>query len=294
MVLIHEEPDYPPVTYGVGRIRRIVGMAVLATAAVAAGALMAGLRDDALFTTLGFVFYLSAAWAVALEARRVHSPLPPVHDVRVDLRQGVQLAVVVVSTFVVSLAGLYLTLIVLSWPFEDWVTTTFLIPDEDKGFPDDLVHRALFTIETVALGPMVEELLFRGVMLHWWAQRWGLRRAVLASALIFGAMHFDPIGSTLFALVATALYMSFGTMLVPIVFHSMWNCTVIIMASFSEHSHAPAETLASFRAAWPIALAWLVVAAVALSLTIRGLRPPGGWQLPLLRYELGPLRHRTR
>ena len=271
-----------------GRIRRVVVVPVLLALGVGIGMTIADAPDGVMGTATGFVFYLALAWSIAVEARRVGSPLPPVHDLRLDARRGSQLAVLIVSTFVVSLAGLYLSLIALSWPLEEWVTNTFLRPDDDAGMPEALLHRALLTIEAVALAPIVEELLFRGVMLHWWAARWGVKRAVVASALVFGALHFDPLGTTLFAFVATALYMSFRTMLAPIVFHAMWNCTVTVLSWLPAGRERPDETIQAFRADWPWAALYLAAAAILLGIALRRLHPPDGWRLPPLRFEGGP------
>lgn len=265
-----------------GRIRHVLARTALVTAAAGFGMTLGGMPKEFLYTALGFVGYVTAGLAVAGESRRVGLPMPPIGDLTITATRARQLALVSSSTFIVSLAGLYLSLIVLSLPFGDWVSTTFLQPDADEVMPTGLVHRALFAIETVALAPLVEELVFRGAMLHWWSRTLGLRRAVLTSALIFGAMHFDPLGSTLFALVASALYMSTGTMLAPIVFHAMWNCLVTILTAVSSGSASEVETLAAFRGSWPVAAAGLLAAALVLRRAVLALRPPGGWRLPPL------------
>lgn len=266
-----------------GRIRHVVARTALVTAAAGLGMTLGGMPKEFLFTALGFVGYTTAGLAVAAESRRVGLPMPPINDLPLTAVRARQLAVVAASTLVVSLAALYLSLILLSLPFGDWVTTSFLQPDADELMPTGMVHRALFAIETVALAPLVEELVFRGVMLHWWSRTLGLRRAVITSAVIFGAMHFDPLGSTLFALVASALYMSTGTMLAPIVFHAMWNCLVTILTAVSEGAASEVETLAAFRGSWPVAVVALLAAGLVLSRAVRSLRPPDGWQLPPLR-----------
>ena len=270
-------PAAPPI----GRIRRVLATTALVTAGFGLGLSAGGMPGDLMLTALGFVGYITAGLAVGAEARRVGAALPPVGDLRITRRRAGQLTAITIGTFALSLAGLYLSLVVLSIPFEDWVTTTFIRPDDADVLPSGLVHRALFAIEAVALAPIVEELVFRGVMLHWWSRTLGLRRAVLVSALMFGALHFDPLGSTLFALVATALYMGTGTMLAPIVFHAMWNCTVTIVTAASAGA-SEQDTLAAFRAGWPMALAVLLAAALVLSRGLRSLRPADGWRLPSL------------
>jgi len=42
------------------------------------------------------------------------------------------------------------------------------------------------------LAPLVEELVFRGLLFGWIAGRWGGRAAFLVSSLVFAAAHVEP------------------------------------------------------------------------------------------------------
>lgn len=75
----------------------------------------------------------------------------------------------------------------------------------------------------VVMAPIVEEFLFRGVMLHRFTLKWGIRTAILISSFIFGILHADILGAFLFGVVMCILYIRTGTLIVPIICHMLNN-----------------------------------------------------------------------
>ena len=96
----------------------------------------------------------------------------------------------------------------------------------------------------VIIAPIVEEFLFRGVILHRFTVKWSLRTAVIASSIIFGLLHSDIIGAFIFALVMCILYIKTATLLVPILAHMTNNMLAYgtkIMSTFTpQYSGATA------------------------------------------------------
>ncbi|MFA0834905.1 MAG: type II CAAX prenyl endopeptidase Rce1 family protein [Methanobacterium formicicum] len=89
----------------------------------------------------------------------------------------------------------------------------------------------------VIAAPIVEELLFRGVMLHRFTFKWGLKKAILASSLIFGVLHADFIGAFIFGLVMCILYIKTGTIIIPIIAHMLNNMLAYAMQMLSNINH---------------------------------------------------------
>jgi membrane protease YdiL (CAAX protease family) len=89
----------------------------------------------------------------------------------------------------------------------------------------------LATVLTVSLlAPAFEELIFRGTILPFLAQRWGWTAAILASGLLFGAIHLQPAGLptlTGLGVVMGAAFRS-GGLLSAIIVHGLWNGTVLL------------------------------------------------------------------
>ena len=98
--------------------------------------------------------------------------------------------------------------------------------NEQQQWAYDLVA----TFQIVVLGPVVEETLFRGLLLHRWAVRWNLTAALWTSSLLFGISHVpSAIGSTVFGLVMAILYIETGSLLVPVVVHATNNAIACLI-----------------------------------------------------------------
>lgn len=81
-----------------------------------------------------------------------------------------------------------------------------------------------FTIFTIAiLAPVVEEFMFRGVLLKRMIAKTSMWGGILISSLLFGILHLDIIGAFLFGVVASLLYVRTNNLLVPILLHIINN-----------------------------------------------------------------------
>jgi membrane protease YdiL (CAAX protease family) len=141
-----------------------------------------------------------------------------------------------------------------------------------RSLPGDLVESAI--------GAIAEEWLFRGVLLHLWAQRFGVRFAVLATSILFAALHSDVIGSVIFGIVMAALYIRTGSLLVPIVAHFLFNALVATGAIVLGDDGA--TTLSQFRQDWWQATS-AFIAAVAVIVVVLRRAIPGTWVMPMGR-----------
>jgi uncharacterized protein len=114
--------------------------------------------------------------------------------------------------------------------------------------------------------PFVEELFFRGILLHRWARRWGTWPAVAASSALFAVLHGEWIGHFLFGVAMCALYLRTRTLWLPILAHATSNLAIALTGLPDALKHAPTEreTLQSMRADWPFGLLALVAGAVLL------------------------------
>lgn len=87
-------------------------------------------------------------------------------------------------------------------------------------------HRALMGVVAVALAPLAEEILFRGI-LYPALKGAGFRRlAWWGTALLFAAVHWNAatfLPLLLFALVLTWLYERTGNLLAPVAAHALFN-----------------------------------------------------------------------
>ena len=90
----------------------------------------------------------------------------------------------------------------------------------------------LLTGGTVAfLAPAFEELLFRGTLLPWAAQRWGWILGLLATSVLFGLMHLQLAGLPTLTVLGLVLGLAFrrgGNLWTPILVHGLWNGGVFL------------------------------------------------------------------
>ena len=187
-----------------------------------------------------------AGWALWTFQRARHAGF----DIRALLRpperaRDWRLLAIVPALIVVAVAGLYVGFLALSLFFPDAVSRWMARgPSRDAAAPALVV--LLSSIRRVVLGPLVEEILFRGILLQLWARKFGVRAAVVASAVCFALLHMDAIGSFVFGIVMAALYVSTKSLLVPIVAHGLYNAVVVLM-SVTSSGDPGVTTLAELR-----------------------------------------------
>jgi len=106
---------------------------------------------------------------------------------------------------------------------------------DERGWSPTLVVTVL---AAVIAAPLVEEILFRGVILPALVPRLGRVLAVLAQAIVFGAVHVDPSGSAgpglVVVLSAVGAVFAVATLLTgrlwpAIVGHALFNGVVLIV-----------------------------------------------------------------
>lgn len=141
-------------------------------------------------------------------------------DLRIDLswRSG---------RFLQALFGAVAVILALNIVSE-WLSLTDLIEDAVC----DLSRRPLGILAIALLGPVAEELCFRGAIVGGMLRR-GHRPwvAVLVSSLLFGLVHFNPAQvpfATAMGLVLAVLYLRTGSLLLPILVHVVNNSLSVL------------------------------------------------------------------
>ncbi|RLQ91357.1 CPBP family intramembrane metalloprotease [Planomicrobium sp. Y74] len=92
-----------------------------------------------------------------------------------------------------------------------------------QPLPDEWWYVAASGFIIAILAPIAEEFVFRGVIMHRLIASLGLWKGVGLSSLFFSILHINILGSFLFAVVTSLLYLKTGTLLVPILLHIFNN-----------------------------------------------------------------------
>lgn len=126
-------------------------------------------------------------------------------------------------------------------------------------------YNFLGAIAYVFVAPITEEFIFRGVILQRWSAKWGIRTALVVSSLVFGFLHANFIGLSLFGAVMGVLYIQTRTLIVPIACHAFNNLLAVSMGFLSngENTTSAAKTLQYLRSGW-----WFGVLLMLISLPL--------------------------
>ena len=109
---------------------------------------------------------------------------------------------IVIVSMAFSLGTFWLFLYTLN-PFFPSIVNLFL----DKGLmPENGFYLAFEIIAITILAPIVEEFIFRGVVLHRLIGKTSIWGGILLSSLLFGILHADIIGAFLFGVIASLLF----------------------------------------------------------------------------------------
>lgn len=177
-----------------------------------------------------------------------------------------RLATVAVPLGVLSVAGFWILFLPLSYAAPNFVRTWAI--EAAMRHPVDTVPIWLgHTIVAVIIAPVIEEVLFRGVLLHRWALKWGTRSAVLVSSALFAIGHIELLGHFLFGLAMAALYLRTRSLWVPIAAHALNNFLVSAIQLPSLLRPEKTEermTLAMFQSQWWVGVLVLVTGAALL------------------------------
>ena len=174
--------------------------------------------------------------------------------------------VLVASALIFSLGSFSVVFYFLSLSFPSYATkileSDLLGGGLNSQYPK--LYNILMLFLLVVYAPIVEELVFRGFLLQRWASKWGLRRGLIASSLLFGMLHINnPVGLTLFGLVMGLLYVRSRSLWIPIACHSLNNLAAVGidgLSSWVGGDHKEAVTVTSLQESW-----WTGLILIAIS-----------------------------
>jgi membrane protease YdiL (CAAX protease family) len=243
----------------------VISIGVGASLGIAATVLPGNL-NDAIVSPISYtlVFGLLCAWVLGqFDRSGAH-----VRDVigRVPAQQNWwQSVVLVIGLLMFSLGTFQVSFYLLSLVAPAFVETVLQNSDLSLTPPTDFpwLYRLLSTIVIVVVAPIAEEFVFRGILLQRWVIKWGTQRALLASAIVFGVLHANVIGLSMFGWVMGLLYLQSRTLIVPIVCHALNNALALGFGSLPPQADAieAVNSLEPLRSNW-----WTGLLLIGLSL----------------------------
>ena len=133
-----------------------------------------------------------------------------------------------------------------------------------QSTPVSVLNRILDILVLVVLAPVVEEIIFRGILLGRWTTKWNIRAGMLMSGSAFAILHIDFLGAFVFGLCMSVLYLKTRTLISSIVAHALNNGAVVAMG-FLPLGTQGKPTIEDYRSS---VMEGLVLVAVALPLLV--------------------------
>lgn len=260
----------PPAFAGL-RLRGLVGL-MIATGLPVGAALAALSRLDSpavhrwLFPALmAWGYGIPTLWmAVMFHRRRISwrrllGPAPPPGPLAAAL--GLTLVQLTLSA-----ASFFALVYLLAFLAPDAMRDFLAHPERfGPGFGRESVP--LLGLGVVVVAPLVEEALFRGVLLHRLAARRGPRWALVASALVFAVLHWNVPAMFVFGLFLGVLYLRTGSLAACMLVHAFNNLVPTLLSAGTPRAPggaAPTLTLEMVRGQGPFMLLMFAVAAAIL------------------------------
>lgn len=197
----------------------------------------------------------------------------------------------VCSVFLFSLGAFQVSYLALSWIAPGLVETTLqqslVLSAGETAYPQLYTPVVIFSVLVVA--PVTEEFIFRGVLLHRWGVKWGLRPAILLTSMVFGVLHSNLVGLFVFGLILALLYLKTQSLLVSMVAHGINNgiASLIEFLTLQASTTMPTDTLAEFQSSWWLGVLCLAVSAPWLWRYLRRHWPTAATPLPYFANSLG-------
>ena len=187
--------------------------------------------------------------------------------------------------FLFSAAMIYAAFIPLSYTSPEFVQWWYLDTLDiiyTDGFSYPFLPNVLRLVSLVIAAPVMEEVAFRGILLHRWSYKWGVRKAIILSSLVFGLMHADPIGAFAFGAGMCVLYLRTQSLWVPICCHALHNLVVWIMDASYRMTAGPdaVYTLEDFRSEWFYGVFAAIIVVLWVWLYLRNPTGLKQWRLP--------------
>ncbi len=130
---------------------------------------------------------------------------------------------------------------VLSYMFPDWLAYYEEIM-ESAGLTGTDGYAVSTILYAVLFGPIAEELCFRGVTYQYARQHFPFWSANISQALLFGAMHMNPLQSVyafVLALAIGAIYEKTRNIFVPILIHICYNGGGMLLENYMDLGDTP-------------------------------------------------------
>lgn len=107
----------------------------------------------------------------------------------------------------------------------------------------------IFILFGITLAPIIEELVFRGVVMNRLKIKFGIIPAIFVSAIVFGIVHFDlnVLGRLFFGVLSAILYFETKNIINCIILHILNNASIFVFFILSQYTNFSINTDSEFK-----------------------------------------------
>lgn len=222
---------------------------------------------DPLFSTIAFsvlIYFLVIIWFLYYQKRSqlklkfIFGELPPV-------KQCLYWMLLVIPILFFSMGAgqviYYLVSLVDPKLVKSLIEQRLFITAKETNYP--LIYNGIQFVSIVILAPLLEEVLFRGIILQRWSVKWSVVSGIILSSLFFGLLHFNVLGLFNFGLVMALLYLRTHSLWLPIILHSLNNLIAVSLdlTAVVYKNGSAFYTVEELQSTW-----WQGLIAIALAL----------------------------
>ncbi|MBV6647622.1 MAG: CPBP family intramembrane metalloprotease [Cyclobacteriaceae bacterium] len=203
-------------------------------------------------TLIAYTIPVGGVLLFALRERKV----PPREFI--NSMQSTSILVYLLCMLVIPLGLLVLDPIINLIPMPDWIM---------QAFKDLLRADAPSFMTVVLIGPILEEALFRGVILEGFLHRYSVRKSIIWSSVLFGLFHLNPwqfIGATLIGFFLGWIYYRTGSLLLCMLLHVLNNFLSFMVFYLTKDTFFSFEDVFGAELGWAIAGGALLIIALLI------------------------------
>ena len=190
-----------------------------------------------------------------------------------------------------SIASTYISIYLLIQLFGEifWLDKLFdgtdLWPQQFDSLKAYL-HTIFVVLLLVLIAPVFEEIVFRGIFMTRWVVKWGYKRGIILSSILFGVLHPGVMGPSVMGIILCLLYIRTKSLWVSVLFHMINNSIVVLLVLITnDQGSINSEEFDSSANILPILILFIVTTSI-IAFILYNLRP--------LKSDIIPYEHNMR
>ena len=176
------------------------------------------------YSLIGFLIWL--IWGQNLGRKEIFGSSPSNREAWIYLSLGI-------PSVALHYVGLYLLFLPLSYVAPGVVSWWLLEaepPEFISGFSlDATLVNGIQSCQTAVLVPIVEEIVFRGFILHRWRDKYGENRGIVQASILFSVLHAELLGNIVISVIVCILCLRTKSLVGPILVHIGNNLVVVLV-----------------------------------------------------------------